>query len=197
MLWLRTARSTGSMRAVGNIRFGPVQFVAPFAKSWSLNLVGDTIYTVLAQGCGGALSGFYSMDVRDPHHTVVRQMLLSNTNTAGIWGRGGPVIGANARLRFHRRRPLRSHRGRLFQQRRFCLPSRSLWPTTSHRSTGASSIGAISTSAARAPSGLRGGTTIYSPAAQRKASSTYSTPTRLAARIIRLRCSGRASLAMT
>src|SRR5437879_6515060 len=28
----------------------------------------------LAQGCGGALSGFYSMDIRDPHHTVVRQM---------------------------------------------------------------------------------------------------------------------------
>ena len=81
----------------GKVRFGPVHFVAPFAKSWSLNLVGDTIYTVLAQGCGGALSGFYSMDVRDPHHTVVRQMLLSNTNTGGIWGRGGPVIGANGR----------------------------------------------------------------------------------------------------
>ena len=81
----------------GKTRFGPVQFVAPFAKSWSLNLVGDTIYTVLAQGCGGALSGFYSMDIRDPHHTVIRQMLLSNTNTGGIWGRGGPVIGADGR----------------------------------------------------------------------------------------------------
>ncbi len=81
----------------GKTRFGPVQFVAPFAKSWSLNLVEDTIYTVLAQGCGGALSGFYSMNIRDPHHTVVRQMLLSNTNTGGIWGRGGPVIGTDGR----------------------------------------------------------------------------------------------------
>ncbi len=81
----------------GNIRFGPAQFVAPFAKAWSLNLVNDAIYTVLAQGCGGALSGFYSMDIRDPHHPVVRQMLLSNTNTGGIWGRGGPVIGSDGR----------------------------------------------------------------------------------------------------
>jgi hypothetical protein len=70
---------------------------APFAKSWSLNLVDDTIYTVLAQGCGGALSGVYSINIRDRHHPVVRQMLLSNTNTAGIWGRGGPVIGSNGR----------------------------------------------------------------------------------------------------
>ena len=41
----------------GEVRFGPVQFVAAYSKGWSLNLVGDTIYTTLAQGCGGALSG--------------------------------------------------------------------------------------------------------------------------------------------
>jgi hypothetical protein len=29
---------------------------------------------------------------------VVRQLLLSNTNTAGIWGRGGAVMGANGRV---------------------------------------------------------------------------------------------------
>lgn len=81
----------------GRVRFGPAQFVAPFAKAWSLNLVGDTVYTTLAQGCGGALSGFYSMDVRDRHRPAVRQMLLSNTNTGGIWGRGGPVIGEDGR----------------------------------------------------------------------------------------------------
>ena len=70
----------------GRVRFGPAQFVAPFAKAWSLNLVGDTVYTTLAQGCGGALSGFYSMDVRDRHRPAVRQMLLSNTNTGGNLG---------------------------------------------------------------------------------------------------------------
>ena len=33
------------------------------------------------------------IDIRDPHRPVVRQLLLSNTTTGGIWGRGGPVIG--------------------------------------------------------------------------------------------------------
>ena len=82
----------------GRVRYGPVQFVAPFSKNWSLNLVHDNVYTVLTQGCGGGISGFYSVNVRDPHHPLIRQMLLSNTDTAGIWGRGGPVIGKNGRI---------------------------------------------------------------------------------------------------
>jgi outer membrane protein assembly factor BamB len=82
----------------GQVRYGPVQFVPPYSKNWSLNLLDGTIHTVLAQGCGGGLSGFYSIDIRDPHHPRLRQMLLSNTNTAGIWGRGGPIIGTNGRV---------------------------------------------------------------------------------------------------
>lgn len=82
----------------GNVRYGPVQFVAPFSKNWSLNLVDGTIYTVLTQGCGGGLSGFYSVDVGDRHRPLIRQLLLSNTDTAGIWGRGGPIIGKNGRI---------------------------------------------------------------------------------------------------
>lgn len=82
----------------GKIRLGPVQFVAPFAKSFSLNLVDGVVYTTLTQGCGGALSGFYSLNVRNPHEPVLRQLLLSSTDTAGIWGRGGPVAGKNGRI---------------------------------------------------------------------------------------------------
>lgn len=82
----------------GVVRYGPVQFVAPYSKNWSLNLVDGVVYTVLAQGCGDGLSGFYAVDVRDRHHPVIHQMLLSNTNTAGIWGRGGPIVGANGRI---------------------------------------------------------------------------------------------------
>ena len=82
----------------GKVRYGPVQFVAPFSKNFSLNLADGTIYTVLTQGCGGGLSGFYSIDIRNPHHPLIRQMLLSNTDTAGMWGRSGPVIGKNGRV---------------------------------------------------------------------------------------------------
>jgi outer membrane protein assembly factor BamB len=82
----------------GRVRYGPVQFVAPFSKNWSLNLLDGIIYTTLAQGCGSGLSGFYSIDIKDAHRPLVRQMLLSNTNTAGMWGRGGPIIGTNGRV---------------------------------------------------------------------------------------------------
>ena len=82
----------------GTIRYGPVQFVAPFSKNWSLSIVDGVLYTTLAQGCGGGLSGFYSVDLKDRHHPVIQQMLLSNTDTAGIWGRGGPIIGTNGRI---------------------------------------------------------------------------------------------------
>jgi outer membrane protein assembly factor BamB len=82
----------------GKVRYGPVQFVAPFSKNWSLNLAGGTVYTVLSQGCGGGLSGFYSIDIGNRHNPSMRQMLLSNTDTAGIWGRAGAVIGKNGRL---------------------------------------------------------------------------------------------------
>jgi outer membrane protein assembly factor BamB len=82
----------------GKVRYGPVQFVAPYSKNWSLNLVDGVIYTTLAQGCGSGISGFYAVDIKDRHHPVVRQMLLSNTNTGGIWGHGGPVIGTNGRI---------------------------------------------------------------------------------------------------
>ena len=82
----------------GTVRYGPVTFVAPFSKNWSLNLVNGVIYTVIAQGCGNGLSGFYSIDTLDRHHPELHQMLLSNTNTAGIWGRGGAIVGTNGRI---------------------------------------------------------------------------------------------------
>ena len=82
----------------GRRRYGPVHWTAPFSKNWSLNLVGNRIYTTLSQGCGKGTSGFYSIDISDPHRPDIRQLLLSNTDTAGIWGRGGPIAGDNGRV---------------------------------------------------------------------------------------------------
>ena len=82
----------------GAVRYGPVNFVASYAKAWSLSLVDGVIYTTLSQGCGAGLSGFYGVDVRDRHHPVMHELLLSNTDTAGMWGRGGPIIGDNGRV---------------------------------------------------------------------------------------------------
>jgi outer membrane protein assembly factor BamB len=81
----------------GDVKFGPLQFVPAFSKDWSLNLNGSTLYTAISQGCGGAQSGIYSMDVHDPRRPVVRDLILAPRG-AGIWGRGGPVIGLNGRI---------------------------------------------------------------------------------------------------
>jgi outer membrane protein assembly factor BamB len=81
----------------GHTKFGPVQFVPAFSKNWSLNLANGVIYTSISQGCGGALSGLYSIDTRDVMRPVIRNLAVSNRG-AGIWGRGGPTIGANGRI---------------------------------------------------------------------------------------------------
>lgn len=82
----------------GKTKLGPVQFVPPFSKNWSLNLVDDNAYTSISQGCGGARSGIYSIDLRDPARPVIRDLLISAAGGAGIWGRGGPVAGADGRI---------------------------------------------------------------------------------------------------
>lgn len=84
--------------ATGKVKYGPVQFVAPFAKSWSLNVIDGTVYTTVSLGCGNGRSGIYAADIRDPRHPVVREVLLSPAYTAGIWGRGGAVIGGNGKI---------------------------------------------------------------------------------------------------
>jgi outer membrane protein assembly factor BamB len=82
----------------GTVKFGPTPFVAPYAKAWSLNLVAGTVYTTVSLGCGNGRSGVYSADIRDPRRPAIRDVMLSPAYTAGIWGRGGAVIGANGRI---------------------------------------------------------------------------------------------------
>jgi outer membrane protein assembly factor BamB len=81
----------------GRTKFGPAQFVPAFSKNWSLNLVHGTIYTAISQGCGGAQSGFYSINVQDPDRPSVQDLFIARDG-GGIWGRGGPVIGNNGRI---------------------------------------------------------------------------------------------------
>jgi len=82
----------------GNDRFPAIPFVAPFSKNWSLNLIEGVLYTSLAQNCGDGASGFYSIDISNPRRPLVRRLILSSTDSGGIWGRGGPVIGRNHRI---------------------------------------------------------------------------------------------------
>lgn len=90
-------RMWGLDLATGAVKFGPAQFVPPYSKNWSLNQQGSMIYTAISQGCGGAQSGVYAVDIRDPRRPVVRDLFFANQG-AGVWGRGGPTIGLNDRI---------------------------------------------------------------------------------------------------
>jgi len=67
------------------------QFVPPFSKNWSLNLADGVIYTTISQGCNGAKSAVYAMDVTKPERPVT-SLLSTTTGGAGIWGRAGAAI---------------------------------------------------------------------------------------------------------
>jgi outer membrane protein assembly factor BamB len=71
----------------GEDRMPPIPFVPPYAKSWSLNMIGGTVYTTTSQGCGGAKSGVWSLDLDHPEHKVAFTM-----SSGGVWGRAGVAI---------------------------------------------------------------------------------------------------------
>ncbi|MFN8009645.1 MAG: PQQ-binding-like beta-propeller repeat protein [Terriglobia bacterium] len=81
----------------GKTGWGPIQFVPPFAKVWSLNLVDGFVYTSTSQGCGGTPSGIFVMDTRHPNQPAMNSLLVARRG-GGIWGRGGPVVGADGRV---------------------------------------------------------------------------------------------------
>jgi hypothetical protein len=75
----------------GEDRTPPVDFVPPFSKSWSLNLVENVLYTTTSQGCNGAKSGVWAMDLNDPKKPV--SFFESDIVGGGVWGRGGVAFG--------------------------------------------------------------------------------------------------------
>lgn len=91
-------RLVGLDLGTGAVKFGPLPFVPPYSKNWSLNLVDGIIYTSLSQGCGGGKSGLYAMDTADPYRSTMWSLSVNQKGGGGIWGRGGPVIGDNNRI---------------------------------------------------------------------------------------------------
>jgi outer membrane protein assembly factor BamB len=95
--------SDGKLRglslAAGEEKLAPTQFVAPFSRNWSLNLVGNIVYTATSRGCGGDTAqplesgSVDAMDISDPAHPQLSRFLTGRGRPAGAWGRGGPVLG--------------------------------------------------------------------------------------------------------
>jgi len=95
ILYLNT--SDGKLRGLalsnGEDRIPPTDFVTPYARNWSLNLIDDVIYSPSARGCGGAMANLAAMDVGDASHLRLSRFYLSGGRPSGPWGRGGVVRG--------------------------------------------------------------------------------------------------------
>ena len=88
--------SDGKLRALGladgEDLMPPTDFVPPYARSWSLNLIDGVVYTANARGCGNIKSHFAAMDVSDSNRPVTR-FYTSPGKPNGAWGRAGVVAG--------------------------------------------------------------------------------------------------------
>jgi outer membrane protein assembly factor BamB len=84
----------GKLRGVslsdGADHFAATQFVPPFSRNFSLNLVEGWIVTGTTRGCGNAISQIAFIDVNDPAHPV-SHFYTSPGKGSGPWGRGGIV----------------------------------------------------------------------------------------------------------
>lgn len=81
----------------GEDRFAPTDFVTPYSRNWSLNLVDGVIYTSVGRGCGSTeaesvASHMIAMDIRDPKRPI-RKLVTSIGKPSGVWGRGGLAWG--------------------------------------------------------------------------------------------------------
>ncbi|MES2292449.1 MAG: PQQ-binding-like beta-propeller repeat protein [Pseudomonadota bacterium] len=114
--------SDGRLRAVsladGGERMAAKDFVAPFSRSWSLNLIDGVVYTTTGRGCGEMLNpglvlagaaqaepqrpgpggssnvlpdpgAISAMDVHDLAHPEASYFITSTGRPSGAWGRAG------------------------------------------------------------------------------------------------------------
>ena len=97
----------------GSDRLAATDFIAPFARAWSLNLIDNVIYTTNARSCGNVAgqlppvsvrsgtggpppglrgpveASISAMDITDINHPKLTTFYTSSTREAGPWGRGG------------------------------------------------------------------------------------------------------------
>lgn len=69
----------------------PDKFAPPAGKAYALNLAGDYVYTVQAQGCGGAT---YQVDA---YNIKTRRTTAFYPGGGGLWGRRGVVVDPEGR----------------------------------------------------------------------------------------------------
>ena len=110
----------GLSLADGSERLTPVEMVAPYTRAWSLNLIGDVVYTTSGRACGQLMdpkspmylardldevynpdlpptdpSAVTAVDVGDLGKPTLTRFYTSGSRPAAPWGRGGLIKGPN------------------------------------------------------------------------------------------------------
>ena len=66
----------------------------PYGKPYGLNLIGNMIYTVTGQGCGGVPNALYALNLES------RKLTVSTPPQGGIWGTAGTAVGSDGTIYF-------------------------------------------------------------------------------------------------
>ena len=73
----------------------PIQVLSrPYGKPYGLNLVGNVIYTITGQGCGGVPNALYAINLEN------RKVTESSPPQAGLWGVAGAAAGQDGTVYF-------------------------------------------------------------------------------------------------
>ena len=73
----------------------PIQVLSrPYGKPYGLNIVGNVIYTITGQGCGGVHNALYAVNLEN------RKVTESSPPQAGLWGVAGPAVGQDGTVYF-------------------------------------------------------------------------------------------------
>jgi hypothetical protein len=73
----------------------PIQVLShPYGKPYGLNMVGNVIYTITGQGCGGVHNALYAVNLEN------RKVTESSPPQAGLWGVAGAAVGQDGTAYF-------------------------------------------------------------------------------------------------
>ena len=74
------------------------KFLPAFSKMWSLNAVNGMLYSTTSQGCNGAASGVYAMDLSSADRKI--SYFQTGAPGSGVWGRAGVAVTSDGRVVF-------------------------------------------------------------------------------------------------
>jgi len=74
------------------------KFLPAFSKMWSLNAVNGMLYSTTSQGCNGAASGVYAMDLSSADRKI--SYFQTGAPGSGVWGRAGVAVTNDGRIVF-------------------------------------------------------------------------------------------------